>query len=78
MATTTMSSRGQVVIPRELREKLRLKQGARLEIADRGRALILTPADRTTPKGWRAWRGRLKGTSALAQHLAEHRRDAKR
>lgn len=78
MATTTMSSKGQVVIPRTLREKLGLREGSRLDISERQNALVLTPARASAPSGWRVWRGRLRGGSALRDHVAEHRRDAKR
>jgi hypothetical protein len=33
---------------------------------------------RAARAGWRALRGTAKGTNALKEHLAEHRRDAKR
>jgi AbrB family looped-hinge helix DNA binding protein len=82
MATTTVSSKGQVVIPRALREKYRLTLGTRLEVAESAEGLVLAPlkparsARRQT--GWRTLRGAMKGTNALKEHLAEHRREAKR
>jgi AbrB family looped-hinge helix DNA binding protein len=82
MATTTVSSKGQVVIPRALREKYRLTAGTRLAVAESGEGLVLVPLKRTqSPRrqaGWRALRGAAKGTTALKEHLAEHRREAKR
>jgi AbrB family looped-hinge helix DNA binding protein len=82
MATTTVSSKGQVVIPRALREKYRLAPGTRLEIAESDGNLVLAPLKRPRPSrrqdGWRALRGAVKGTTALREHLAEHRREAKR
>jgi AbrB family looped-hinge helix DNA binding protein len=82
MATTTMSSKGQIVIPRHLREKHRLTAGVRLQIAETAEGLVLSPITRarrsTREPGWRALRGSAKGTSALTQHLEEHRREAKR
>jgi AbrB family looped-hinge helix DNA binding protein len=82
MATTIVSSKGQVVIPRALREKYRLTSGTRLEVAESDQGLVLAPvrnarASRRTA-GWRALRGSAKGTDALKEHLAEHRREAKR
>ena len=81
MATTTVSSKGQIVIPRRLRDKHRLTAGMRLEISETDEGLVLSPvkpraAARRT--GWRTLRGSAKGTDALTQHLAEHRREAKR
>jgi AbrB family looped-hinge helix DNA binding protein len=82
MPTTTVSSKGQVVIPRYLREKHRLTSGMRLQISETGKGLVLSPAKRARPSarqaGWRALRGCAKGTDALKQHLAEHQREAKR
>ena len=82
MATTTVSSKGQVVIPRHLREKHRLTSGMRLQVSETDEGLVLSPIRRTRGSaregGWRALRGCAKGTDALTQHLAEHRREAKR
>ena len=82
MATTTVSSKGQVVIPRALREKYRLTSGTRLEVAESAEGLVLAPLKPGRPSrrqaGWRALRGLAKGTRALEEHLAEHRREAKR
>ena len=82
MATTTVSSKGQVVIPRALREKYRLTSGTRLEVAESDEGLVLTPVKQArSPRrqaGWRALRGSAKGTHALKEHVAEHRGEAKR
>ena len=82
MATTTVSSKGQVVIPRALRVKYRLASGTRLEVAESDEGLLLTPVKRTRSShraaGWRTQRGSAKGTGALKEHLAEHHREAKR
>lgn len=82
MATTTVSSKGQIVIPRHLREKHRLTSGVRLQITESDDGLVLSPLKRArasaSQAGWRALRGSAKGTDALRQHLEEHRREAKR
>jgi AbrB family looped-hinge helix DNA binding protein len=82
MTLTTVSSKGQVVIPRALREKYRLTAGTRLQIAETDKGLVLSPIKQGRPSarqaGWRSLRGSAKGTAALQQHLAEHRREAKR
>jgi AbrB family looped-hinge helix DNA binding protein len=82
VATTTVSSKGQIVIPRALREKYRLTSGTRLDVAESDQGLVLAPLKqaRTSRRqaGWRALRGSAKGTDALKEHLAEHRREAKR
>jgi AbrB family looped-hinge helix DNA binding protein len=82
MATTTVSSKGQVVIPRALREKYRLTSGTRLQVAESDEGLVLTPIKQARSSrrqaGWRALRGAAKRTTALKEHLNEHRREAKR
>lgn len=82
MPTTTVSSKGQVVIPRHLRERHRLTSGMRLQISETSEGLVLSPIKRARRSigqaGWRSLRGCAKGTEALKQHLAEHRREAKR
>lgn len=82
MSTTTVSSKGQVVIPRHLREKHRLASGMRLQVSETDEGLVLSPVKparrSATHAGWRSLRGCAKGTEALKQHLAEHRREAKR
>lgn len=82
MPTTTVSSKGQVVIPRQLREKHRLTSGVRLQISETAEGLVLSPIRRGRPSGrqagWRTLRGCAKGTDALKQHVEEHRREAKR
>lgn len=83
MVTTTVSSKGQVVIPRALREKYRLTSGIRLTIAESDAGLVPAPLDRRRSSsrrdgGWRNLRGAARGTTALEEHLAAHRREAKR
>lgn len=82
MATTTVSSKGQIVIPRQLRDKHRLISGVRLQITETDEGLVLSPVKRarasTRQSEWRALRGSAKATDALKEHLEEHRREAKR
>ncbi len=43
MSTTTISSKYQVVIPREVRERLHLKPGQKLGVLVKGRTVCLVP-----------------------------------
>ncbi len=43
MATTTISKQFQIVIPREVREKLRLRPRQRLYVVERGGLITLVP-----------------------------------
>jgi AbrB family looped-hinge helix DNA binding protein len=42
-ATVTMSTKGQIVIPRELRESLGWREGTRLEIASQAGGVVIRP-----------------------------------
>lgn len=41
MAKTKLSSRGQIVIPKEIRDKLGLSPGQKLEVYDEGNKIVL-------------------------------------
>ena len=43
MATTTISTKFQIVIPKEVREKLRLSPHQRLQIVEKGGIITLVP-----------------------------------
>ena len=43
MATTTISSKFQVVIPKEVREKLHLSPQQRLQVVEKGGVITLVP-----------------------------------
>jgi AbrB family looped-hinge helix DNA binding protein len=82
MASTILSSKGQVVIPRAVRERWGLEAGATLDIEEIADGLFLRvrkPAARQRAvRDWRAWRGKMKGTKMTTELLAERRREAKR
>lgn len=72
---TKVSAKGQVVIPREARELLHLKEGTELEVEVRGSELVLHKA---SAGSWRSWRGRFKGLDLAGALEAEHRDEARR
>ena len=79
MATVTVSSRGQIVLPKRIRDELEIHEGDRMEIRRDGNRIVLDPATRQPDeKDWRAWRGALAGTTALEDHLKEHREEVAR
>ena len=49
--TTTLSSKGQVVLPKQARSRLHLQPGARLKCKVQGDSILLTPEQPVTPKG---------------------------
>lgn len=56
METTTLSSKFQIVIPREVRERMKLKPGTRFRVIDIGGGLELIPV-----RPMEEYRGILKG-----------------
>ena len=70
MTTLTISSKGWIVIPAELRRKYKLSAGAQVRLVDYGGVLAVVPV-LTNPVDQAA--GMLKGTTSLTQSLlAEH------
>jgi AbrB family looped-hinge helix DNA binding protein len=70
MALLTVSSKGWVVIPAELRKKYQLKPGSQVRIVDYGGVLALVPVLENPIK---QTRGILKGKSSLTKALLEER-----
>lgn len=59
MPTTTISSKFQIVIPKEVRDKLHLSPSQRLQVVEKGGVITLVPE---VPL--KSLRGALKGMSA--------------
>lgn len=74
---THVSAKGQVVIPKVVRETLALKQGDELDVSLDGTRIVLerTPRER---RDWRRWEGILAGTSVLEDLMHEHREELER
>jgi len=76
MLTLTMSNKGWVVIPAELRRKYRLKPGSQVCIVDYGGVLSLAPAFEDAVQ---QAAGMLKGAGPLTEVLLnEHQREMAR
>jgi len=78
--TVTVSGKGWVVIPAELRRKYNLRPGAEVQVVDYGGVLALVP---TLTEPTRQAAGMLKGRTSLtrallAEHRAEYRREKAR
>jgi AbrB family looped-hinge helix DNA binding protein len=58
METVTLSSKYQLVLPRAMRERLRLQPGMKLTVVAKGDVIFLVPA-----RSMRAFRGVARGTS---------------
>ena len=80
MLTVRVSEKGQVVLPKQLRERLGVRRGHLLEVAEYDGGILLRPltADRdAAPRSWRRWRGVLKNTDALRDLEQEHSREVR-
>jgi AbrB family looped-hinge helix DNA binding protein len=78
VTTTRVSERGQVVIPKTIRDQLGIKRGQVLEVEESEGAVVMRPkASRPAkrPRRWEDWRGVLEGTNALQELTEEHRRE---
>ena len=76
MNTSTLSEKGWVVIPRDLRKRYGLKKGDRVHIIDYGGVISIIPASGAPIK---KSLGMLKGKTSLVKELAKSRRqDAER
>jgi len=72
----TISNKGWVVIPAELRKKYALKPGSEVALVDYGGVLAIVPAMKDPTK---QAAGMLKGGASLTQSLlAEHQKERQR
>jgi len=70
MPTTVVTTKGQVVIPAKIRQRLNIKKGTRLYIEERGDELILRPV---TPAYLDRIAGVLHTKGKLSRALLEER-----
>ena len=78
MLTVTLSSKGQIVLPQDIRRMLGLQEGDKLVVSLKDRTVSLTPLPAERAADWQRWRGELAGTNALAEHVAEHAKEVER
>jgi AbrB family looped-hinge helix DNA binding protein len=71
----TISGKGQIVIPREIRQKYDLKKGDRLLVTAENDRIILEKTERHPILGLR---GALKGRRSLTRALLEERKAEKK
>ena len=73
-ATTKLSSKGQVVIPEDIREQLNLKEGDQFVVIGQGDAVILKAI---TPPSMDEFKGLLKEARATARQSKANQSDVK-
>jgi antitoxin PrlF len=72
MTKATISTKGQIVIPKPVRDRLNLKPGTEIVIDIQGEALVMRRAVRNFPD-WRTMRGMARGGASLTKALLEER-----
>ncbi|MBI4972597.1 MAG: AbrB/MazE/SpoVT family DNA-binding domain-containing protein [Candidatus Omnitrophica bacterium] len=76
MTTTIVTTKGQIVIPSKIRNRLKIKRGTKLYIEERGNELILKPV---TPEYFERIAGVLPTKGKLSKALlAERAKDKER
>jgi AbrB family looped-hinge helix DNA binding protein len=72
MTKATISTKGQIVIPKTVRDRLNLKAGTEVVIDVQGETLVMKRAVRDFPD-WRTMRGMARGGPSLTKALLEER-----
>ncbi len=74
-----VGERGQVVIPKQIRDKLGLEKGTILEVEAAGEdnLIILRPLKKRR-KDWREWIGTFKGKGLIREYLADKKKERER
>jgi AbrB family looped-hinge helix DNA binding protein len=72
MVKATVSSKGQIAIPKAVREKLNLTPGTELEIDVRGVTMVMRRTVSKFPH-WSTMQGMIKGGPSLTKALEEER-----
>ena len=69
---TTVTSKGQIVIPSSIRRRLGIKEGTRIKIEESGNEIILKPITREYVH---SLRGKFHGKGLLKALMAEKKRE---
>ena len=72
MTQTTIPLKGQIVIPKAVRERLNLKAGTQVSIDVQGESLVMKRLVRNYPD-WHTMRGIAKGGESLTKALMDDR-----
>jgi len=82
MPTTVLSSKGQVIIPKLIRDARRWAPGQRLEVIDDGESIILKPVNHFPPttltevSGCLDYQGRAKTMAEMEEAIATGARES--
>ena len=75
MAIMQVSNKGQVVIPRQLRDKCGISAGRKVEVMEQGGRIVIIPLPEDSVKGSR---GMLKWEKSASQILKEMREEERK
>ncbi len=75
MGVISVSSKGQIVIPKDIRDKMGIKEGTKLLVGVKDDVIELRPIKGVS---WKKWRGFLAGSDVLKELEEEHRREVKK
>jgi len=70
--TVSFGTKGQVVIPRRLRQEFEIEDGTKATVVSTPEGILLKPITRSYIK---SLRGSLKGTKAMETFMAERKRE---
>ena len=71
MIKAKISSKGQISIPKAVRQQLGLAEGTEVEVSVQEQTVLLR---KVVPR-WQRWYGALSGTDILREHQREHREE---
>jgi AbrB family looped-hinge helix DNA binding protein len=72
MTTATISAKGHIAIPKEIRDRLKLRAGTEVIIDVQGESVVMKRASRDLPD-WRTIEGMAPGSESLTKALEEER-----
>lgn len=73
--TLTVSSKGQIAIPKAIREQIGLQEGTRLRLSVEGDTMVLR---KSSEEVWEKWGGRFPKSRMLEDLEREHREEVER
>ena len=68
-----VSSKGQIVLPAELRKKYGIKAGEDVEILDFGGEIVIVPVPKTKGRGFLKFRDKLENVIAAYKRIEKER-----
>jgi len=77
MWTVSVSKKGQLVLPKDVREQMGLTQGGHVRVRFVQGAIVMELAPETRV-AWKRWKGALRGSNALQELLLEHKAEVDR